>query len=207
MIDDLPPRKVGMLAAQMLSRSIDDNPMSAHPLPDGTEKSEAGHPWKQWRNGFADCRVLLHKQNRQALALGVGLIQLWRLSPEPTKNALIDLGRNSGETICLVILAAMLEAEETRYDLDDPHCVLVIYSAMKLRMTQKPPQCHHEESWDLHNRAHNVAGALHILFTTPKGGQVALNVAAMMRLLDSLCKMDGLNRDAIANGKYQHDHE
>lgn len=204
MLDDLPPRKIGMLAAQMLSRSIDDNPMATDPK-DGLPYTDPGHPWKQWRNGFADCRVLLHKQNRHALALGVGLIDLWRHSREATKEALIGMGRNSGETLCLAILAAMLEAEETRYDLDDPHCVLVVYSAMKLRMTGKPPQCHHEPSWDLHNRAHNVAGALHILFTAPKGGETTMNIAAMAGLMDNLVKLDGSTRDAIADGKYQHD--
>lgn len=204
MFDQIPPRKVGMLAAQHLGRSLEDNPMDTAPLPDGTQAESRNHPWRQWRDGFADTRILLHKQNRTLLAAGIGLLPLWRIARSHTKEALINLGQANGELLCIAILAAMLEAEETHYDLDDPHTVMAIYSAMKLRMTGRPPGCHHEPSWEIHNRAHNVAGALLILFTAPKDGQVSLNIAAMAGLMDRLAQLEAATRDSIAKGEFSH---
>lgn len=195
-----------MLAAQHLGKQMGDNPMATDPK-DGLAMPTPGtHGRQQWRDGFIDTRILLHKQNRRSLALGIGLVDLWRLAPHATMDALIEYGRKSGELICIAVLAAMLEAEETQYDLDDPHAVLTIYSAMKLRMTNRPPQCAHEDSWPLHNRAHNVAGALFILFTKPEGGQTTLSVAALGGLMDNLVKLDTATRDSIAKGEFKHDH-
>jgi hypothetical protein len=201
---EIHPRQVGMLAAQHLAKTLADNPMATDPV-NGLQATDPGHPWQDWRNGFIDTRILLHKLNRRALALGVGLVDLWRLAPAATRESLIEMGTKSGELICMAILAAMLESEETRYDLDDPHAVLAIFSGMKLRLTNRPPCCRHEPSLAIHDRAHNVAGALQILFTRPSEGQITLNVAALIGLMDSLVKLDADTRDQIASGKFQND--
>ncbi len=194
-----------MLAAQHLGKTLADNPMATDPHEGVVDHRDINHPWQQWRCGFIDTRILLHKQNRRALALGVGLVDQWRLAPAATRESLIEMGTKSGELICLAVLAAMLESEETRYDLDNPEAVLAIYSGMKLRLTNRPPCCRHEPSLWIHDRAHNVAGALLILFTKPEKGQITLNVAALIGLMDSLVKLDTETRDQIAAGRFNHD--
>lgn len=204
MFDDIPPRTVGMLAAQHLGKTMASNPMVKDPAGKLTHK-EPGHPWQEWRNGFIDTRILLHKQNRRHLALGVGILEAWRADPIQTRGMLIALGSKQGETLCLIVLAAMLEAEETRYDLDSPEHVLTIFCAMKQRMTNRPAHCYHEESVELCERAHSVAGALMNLFTQPEKGSVTLDVTALVNLMNMLEKMDTEIRDQIASGKFKHD--
>lgn len=205
MMDELiPPRDVGMMAAQHLGKTLADNPMSKDPK-GAVKHRDAGHPWQEWRHGFIDTRILLHKQNRRVLALGIGLVDLYRMAPQPTLKALIELGQHAGEQICMAVLAAMLEAEETRYDIDDPHTVLAIFSGMKLRMTGRPAACRHEPSMEIHERAHNVAGALLVLFTKPDQNGVKLDVPALANLLKSLVDMDAELRNQIAKGKFNHD--
>ena len=205
MIDELiPPREVGMLAAQHLGKTLADNPMDKAPR-GNVQHRQPGHPWQEWRHGFIDTRILLHKQNRRVLALGVGLVDLYRLAPMPTINGLIEMGQHQGEQLCMAVLAAMLEAEETTYDLNDPHAVLAIFSAMKLRMTGRPAACRHEPSLGIHERAHSVAGALRVLFTKPDQNGTQLDVSALANLLKALVDMDAEIRDQIATGKHDHD--
>jgi len=200
MLDNQPPRTTGLLAAQNLNLSVDDNPMDPADTKGGKSHDRPGHPHYEWRNGFIDGRILLHTQNSRNLALGRGLVLLYQTAPIATREALITMGRKSGELVCLTVLAAMLEAEESRYDLDDPELVLAIYSAMKQRMSGKAAHCHIEQYRDLNQHVHAVAGALLVLFKRIDRATIQLDVQALDNLLTKITELAIETQKAIHGG-------
>ena len=188
---DQTPRGAGLMAAQRLDHSVENNP-----FPEATEA------YREWHRGFTDSRTLLHMQNSRNLALGRGLVLLYQVAPERTREALIHMGKKSGELLCLTILAAMLEAEHTRYDLDDPELVLVIYSAMKQRMSDKKLVCHLPDYQPLAERCFIVSSALLAIFRRLDRGTIQLDVNALTNLLHAFIELDVETQRKIRSGEW-----
>lgn len=202
MTPQITPRQRGILAAQSLAISLAHNPYDEAPH-EGLAHEQPGHPHHDWETGFVDTRILLHMQTRRMVALGIGIVEAWRYTPDRTREMLIKIGTRSGESLCLIILAAMFEAEDTIYDLDDPITVQVILAALKLRMTGLPAVCHEEGHLELMNRAHNLAGALLVMFDPPQDGKTCLRVGQMTKLMDRLVELDNETKHAIAAGTHR----
>jgi hypothetical protein len=188
------PRQQGMLAAQDLRRSVQHNPFK--------EPGLVSEHHIEWQRGFCDTRAILHRHLRSTIGAGIGLLTLWRFGRDRTREALIKAGKAEAETLCLMILAAMLEVESTTYDIQDPQMVLTVYAGMKQRMTNLPAQCEIPDLAELHGRCHNVAGALLVLFTAPTGGITTLNVDRLDAMLDKMLEMEVETRNQMARGEF-----
>lgn len=203
MFDNQPPRMMGMMAARNLALGIDSNPMAR--LPDPTtllQFNEPGHPHREWHDGFRDARILMHMQQTRNLAIGRGLVMMLQTAPEETEALLIAMGKKAGETICIAILAALMETEGTQYDSDEPEVVLAIYGAMKQRMSDKPPHCDQPAMQELVNHVHQLAGMLTLIFRRVDRGTIQLDRTALRSLLNQIAAAAAEDQKAIASGTY-----
>lgn len=200
MIDEqIPPRMTGMIAARNLRIHIDQNPMSAEPRGE-LQADQPGHPRHEWEQGFRAGRILMHMQQSRNLALGKGIVMLLQAAPEETEAALIAMGRKGGETVCVALMAALLEAEATRYDVDDPETGLAIYGAIKQGMSGEPPQCYIHDLMPLVERVHNLTGMLNAVFRLQGTNTVEMNAGAFRELLRMIQDAAEQDRKAIAQG-------
>lgn len=204
MFDNQPPRMVGMMAARNLALGIDSNPMDRAPQGE-LQPDQPGHPHREWQDGFRDARILMHMQQSRNIALGRGLVLMLQTAPKETEATLIAMGKQAGETICIALLAALMETEGTQYDSDNPEIVLAIYGAMKQRMSDRPPHCDQPAMQGLVNHAHQLAGMLTLVFRRVDRGTIQLDRTALRSLLGKIAEAAADDQKAIANGKYQHD--